>query len=148
MPLNSFYRMGCMQTLPFRFLSKNIFFGMMVSLSVIFIGSPASAQSKNVSPTTPVATVCSASDFKALAYTTNDAQLREERAKEWLSKYGKLCPLDQIEIILMNQALWLGTSNTPPIISATETLFKQKKASAEDQDKPVDKPKGSAANKK
>jgi hypothetical protein len=105
----------------------------------------ASAQNKN---TPPPAVVCAASDFKALAYTTNDAQQREDRAKEWLSKYGKSCPLDQLELILMNQAVWLGTANTPPIISATETIYKQKKAIADELEKAVDKPRGSAANKK
>ena len=112
----------------------------------IFVLNGASAQNKNT-PGSP-AVVCSASDFKALAYTTNDAQQREERAKEWLSKYGKSCPMDQLELILMNQAVWLGTANTPPIISATETIYKQKKASSEDLEKAVDKPRGNAANKK
>jgi hypothetical protein len=90
----------------------------------------------------------SASDFKALAYTTNDEQLREERAKEWLNKYGKSCPLDQIEFILINQAVWLGTSNTPAISSSIETIYKLKKASTEELQKAVDKPRGSAANNK
>ena len=108
----------------------------------------ASAQNKNTPGSPAPAVVCSASDFKALAYTTNDAQQREDRAKEWLSKYGKSCPLDQLELILMNQAVWLGTANTPPIISATETIYKQKKASADELEKAVDKPRGSATNKK
>ena len=108
----------------------------------------ASAQNKNTPSSPAPAVVCSASDFKALAYTTNDAQQREDRAKEWLSKYGKSCPLDQLELILMNQAVWLGTANTPPIISATETIYKLKKASAEELEKAVDKPRGSAANQK
>jgi uncharacterized protein YPO0396 len=75
-------------------------------------------------------------------------QLREERAKEWLNKYGKSCPLDQIEFILMNQAVWLGTSNTPAISSSIETIYKLKKASSDDLEKAVDKPRGSPANKK
>ena len=108
----------------------------------------ASAQNKNTPSSPAPAVVCSASDFKALAYTTNDAQQREDRAKEWLSKYGKSCPLDQLELILMNQAVWLGTANTPPIISTTETIYKLKKASADELEKAVDKPRGSAANKK
>jgi hypothetical protein len=108
----------------------------------------ASAQNKNTPGSAAPAVVCSASDFKALAYTTNDAQLREERAKEWLNKYGKSCPLDQIEFILMNQAVWLGTSNTPAISSSIETIYKLKKASADELEKAVDKPRGSAANKK
>ena len=108
----------------------------------------ASAQNKNTPSSPAPAVVCSASDFKALAYTTNDAQLREERAKEWLNKFGKSCPLDQIEFILMNQAVWLGTSNTPAISSSIETIYKLKKASSDDLEKAVDKPRGSPANKK
>jgi hypothetical protein len=108
----------------------------------------ALAQNKNTPSSPAAAVVCAASDFKALAYTTNDAQQREERAKDWLSKYGKSCPLDQLELILMNQAVWLGTANTPPIISATESIYKLKKAAADELEKAVDKPRGSAANKK
>jgi hypothetical protein len=108
----------------------------------------ALAQNKNTPSSPAAAVVCAASDFKGLAYTTNDAQQREERAKDWLSKYGKSCPLDQLELILMNQAVWLGTANTPPIISATESIYKLKKAAADELEKAVDKPRGSAANKK
>ena len=104
---------------------------------------------KSASPAAPTAAVatCSASEFKALAYTINDAQQREERAKEWLSKYGKSCPIDQIEIILSNQAVWLGTADTPVIISAIENIYKQKKAAAQDLANIVDKPRGNANNK-
>ena len=120
----------------------------------LFVGgfslNSSSAQNKNTPAPAPAppALVCSASDFKALAYTTNDAQLREDRAREWLSKYGKSCPLDQIELIMVNQAVWLGTSNTPAISSSIETIYKQKKTSPDDLEKAVDKPRGSAANKK
>jgi hypothetical protein len=48
----------------------------------------------------------------------------------------------------MNQAVWLGTSNTPAISSSIETIYKLKKASADELEKAVDKPKGSAANKR
>ena len=104
---------------------------------------------KPAAPAAPAApvTACSASEFKALAYTINDAQQREERAKEWLNKYGKSCPIDQIEIILSNQAVWLGTADTPVIISAIETIYKQKKAAAQELANIVDKPKGNANNK-
>ena len=106
----------------------------------------SAAPVKPAAPTAPVAT-CSASEFKALAYTINDAQLREERAKEWLNKYGKSCPIDQIEFILSNQAVWLGTADTPVIISAIETIYKQKKAAAQELANIVDKPRGNANNK-
>lgn len=114
----------------------------------LFCALSVYAQNKNsATPAAPVA-ACSASEFKALAYTINDAQQREERAKEWLNKYGKSCPMDQIEIILSNQAVWLGTADTPVIISAIENIYKQKKTMAEELDKSVDKPRGSASNKK
>lgn len=107
----------------------------------------AHAQNKNTATTAAPVSACSASEFKALAYTINDAQQREERAKEWLAKYGKSCPMDQIEIILSNQAVWLGTADTPVIISTIETIYKQKKGAAEDLAKSVDKPRGNANNK-
>ncbi len=129
-------------------LSLNRFWLFFFLLSGGFTLNCASAQNKNAPAPAPTPLVCSASDFKALAYTTNDAQLREERAKEWLNKFGKSCPLDQIEQILTNQAVWLGTSNTPAISSSIEALYKVKKASAEDLEKAVDKPRGSAASKK
>ena len=147
---NSFYRIGLMHFFSALSFPKHTSFFVLISLWGGLVFNDASAQTKSPTPVpAPVAPqVCAASDFKALAYTTNDAQLREERAKEWLGKYGKSCPLDQLELILMNQALWLGTSNTPRIISATETLYQQKKASADELEKSVDKPRGSAANKK
>ncbi len=126
-------------------LFRQCFAGYWVCLWGMLALTGAVAQTKPAKP----ALVCSASDFKALAYTTNDAQLREERASEWLSKYGKVCAVDQLELILMNQAVWLGTANTPPIISTTESLYKQKKAAAAAElEKAVDKPRGSAANKR
>lgn len=114
----------------------------------VFCAFNVHAQNKNIAaPATPVA-ACSAAEFKALAYTINDAQLREERAKEWLAKYGKTCATDQIEMILSNQAVWLGTADTPVIISAIETIYKQKKSAAEDLANIVDKPRGNASSKK
>lgn len=122
----------------------------------LFCALSVYAQNKNSAPpATPVTaaapaapvTACSAAEFKALAYTINDAQQREERAKEWLNKNGKSCPIDQIEIILSNQAVWLGTADTPVIISAIETIYKQKKAAAQELANIVAKPKGNANNK-
>jgi len=124
--------------------------GVFIFLFAGFTFNCVAAENKNTpAPATPAPTVaCSASDFKALAYTINETQMREERAKEWLAKHGQSCPLDQLEIILSNQAVWLGTADTPVIISSIETIYKQKKAASEEADKSVDKPKGSATNKK
>jgi hypothetical protein len=88
--------------------------------------------------------VCSATEFKVLAYTINEVKLREERVKEWLGKYGKTCPLDQIELIMQNQAVWLGTAQTPPIMASIESIYKQKKAAALELEKAA----AAAADKK
>ena len=151
------YRMYCMQKLTFGnfqlYKSCCVFISLWCALSSVYAqnkdsATPASpaAPVKSVAPVAPV-TACSASEFKALAYTINDAQQREERAKEWLNKYGKSCPIDQIEIILSNQAVWLGTADTPVIISAIENIYKQKKAAAQELSNIVDKPRGTANNK-
>jgi hypothetical protein len=123
-----------------------VFISLFCALSVYAQNKNPAPAAKPAAPAAPV-TACSASEFKALAYTINDAQQREERAKEWLNKYGKSCPIDQIEIILSNQAVWLGTADTPVIISAIETIYKQKKAAAQELANIVDKPKGNANNK-
>ena len=61
------------------------------SVALSFAALNASAQNKK--PPAPVApaapeVVCSSTDFKVLAYTINEVSLREERAKEWLRKFG------------------------------------------------------------
>lgn len=88
--------------------------------------NPAPAQSAAALPEM----ACSATEFKALAYTINEVKLREERAKDWLAKFGKTCPLDQIELIMQNQAVWLGTAQTPLIMASIESIYKEKKAAA------------------
>jgi len=123
-----------------------VFISLFCVLSVYAQYKDSATPAKPATPVTAV-TACSAAEFKALAYTINDAQQREERAKEWLNKYGKSCPIDQIEIILSNQAVWLGTADTPVIISAIETIYKQKKAAAQELANIVAKPKGNANNK-
>jgi hypothetical protein len=123
-----------------------VFISLFCALSVYAQYKDSATPAKPATPVTAV-TACSAAEFKALAYTINDAQQREERAKEWLNKNGKSCPIDQIEIILSNQAVWLGTADTPVIISAIETIYKQKKAAAQELANIVAKPKGNANNK-
>lgn len=153
------YRIYDMQKLIFRnfqlYKSCCVFISLFCALSVYAQYKNSATPAVPAVPAAPAApaklatpvTACSASEFKALAYTINDAQQREERAKEWLNKYGKSCPIDQIEIILSNQAVWLGTADTPVIISAIETIYKQKKAAAQELANIVDKPRGNANNK-
>ena len=159
------YKMWFMQTLTLAnfqlYKSCCVFISLFCALSVYAQYKDTATPAAPVKPAVPsvpsvpsvpakpnaAVTACSASEFKALAYTINDAQQREERAKEWLNKNGKSCPLDQIEIILSNQAVWLGTADTPVIISAIENIYKQKKAAAQELANIVAKPKGNANNK-
>ena len=73
--------------------------------------------------------VCKAFDFRAMAYSINDAQTREKRALEWLARYGKDCPFPEIEAIRSNVAVWLGTANTEKVHQTVKALYLSKKPS-------------------
>ena len=75
----------------------------------------------------PATSVCKASDFRAMAYSINDEQVRERRALEWLSRYGKDCPFNEIEQIRSNVSVWLGTSNSPKVHQTVKELYLSKK---------------------
>ena len=77
----------------------------------------------------PLSTVCKAFDFRAMAYSINDAQAREKRALEWLARYGKDCPFPEIEAIRSNVAVWLGTANTEKVHQTVKALYLSKKPS-------------------
>jgi hypothetical protein len=77
----------------------------------------------------PLSTVCKAFDFRAMAYSINDAQTREKRALEWLARYGKDCPFPEIEAIRSNVAVWLGTANTEKVHQTVKALYLSKKPS-------------------
>ena len=74
----------------------------------------------------PATSVCKANDFRAMAYSINDEQVRERRALEWLSRYGKDCPFNEIEQIRSNVSVWLGTSNTPKVHQTVKELYLSK----------------------
>lgn len=73
------------------------------------------------------ASACSANDFKTLAMTTNEEQLREKVITDWLIKYGTSCPADQISIIRNNLPAWLGTAMSNKVYQMVETLSTDKK---------------------
>jgi len=119
-------------------MPHNLFHASKKQLGILlFIVCALSAQAQNKKNPASVQTAatfpemaCSATEFKALAYTINEVKLREERAKDWLVKFGKTCPLDQIELIMQNQAVWLGTAQTPLIMASIESIYREKKAAA------------------
>mgnify|MGYP003335575753 FL=1 len=80
----------------------------------------AAAQSKD-------APSCNVMDFKMLALTTNDEQVREKNMNEWLIKFGKACASDEIIYIRANLSAWLGTANTLKINQSIENILTEKK---------------------
>jgi hypothetical protein len=70
---------------------------------------------------------CNVTDFKMLALTTNDEQVREKNINEWLIKFGKTCASDQIIYIRANLSPWLGTANTLKINQSIENILTEKK---------------------
>jgi hypothetical protein len=95
------------------------------------------------------AQVCRALDFRSLAYSINDEQVRERRAVEWLNRYGKACPFAEIEAIRNNAAVWLGTASSEKVNQIVRDLYFTKKPlppppeGAQGNNAPVIKPSGS-----
>ena len=95
-------------------------------MGLLFLSAVNWAQAQD----TPPSTVCKAFDFRAMAYSINDAQAREKRALEWLARYGNDCPFREIELIRSNVAVWLGTSNTEKVHQTVKALYQSKKPAA------------------
>ena len=81
--------------------------------------------------------VCNVADFKMLALATNDEQAREKSVSDWLTKFGKVCAVDQIVFIRGNLAPWLGTANTLKVNQSIETLLSEKKNAQKNYDADV-----------
>ena len=72
---------------------------------------------------------CLSSEFKAIAYATNDAESREKNALDWLARVNKSdCSMSEVSAIYNNASLWLGTSNTPRVYQAISALAKNSKS--------------------
>ena len=72
---------------------------------------------------------CLSSEFKAIAYATNDAELREKNAIDWLAKVNKNdCSISEVSAINNNASLWLGTANTARVYQAISALAKNSKS--------------------
>ena len=101
---------------------------LMLCLGVWPLAAPGQAkkpvQEEKASP------LCKAEDFRTMAYAINDVQLREKRALEWLSRYGKDCDFKDIEVIRANLAVWLGTADTDKVHQTAKELYLAKKPAA------------------
>ena len=102
------------------------------SLFSLLIGSLFAATLNSLISTTALAqnkdaAACNVMDFKMLALTTNDEQVREKNMNEWLIKFGKACASDEIIYIRANLSPWLGTANTLKINQSIENILTDKK---------------------
>ena len=89
------------------------------------------ARSQNLSA------ACLSNELKALAYTTNDVDIRERNALAWLSKFGKSnCPGAELDAINNNAPLWLGTAYTPKVNQAISGLLHNRKTVSTDSPSP------------
>ena len=107
----------------FSLLIGSLFAVTLISL----ISTTALAQNKD-------AAACNVMDFKMLALTTNDEQMREKNVNEWLIKFGKACASDQIIYLRANLASWLGTANTLKINQSLENILTEKKNTQKNYD--------------
>lgn len=66
---------------------------------------------------------CLLSEFRAVALSTHDPELRHQRALEWIKTFAGNCTPDQFLTLRNNRSLWLGTSDTNEVASALDVAM-------------------------
>ncbi len=67
--------------------------------------------------------VCLLADFRALALTTHDPQLRMDAALGWLSQHARHCNIDQLKMLNNYRASWMGSSDHPKVQGMIDSLI-------------------------
>jgi len=105
--------------------------GMLTFLVAVVLCQTSLAQNKEG------AMICNVADLKTLALSINNEQEREKSVTDWLSRFGKTCSVEQIGLIKINLAPWLGTANTPRINRSIESLIAGKNSAQKNYDADV-----------
>ncbi len=71
---------------------------------------------------------CLLADFRALALTTHDPQVRLESAIAWLQSQSSFCSLDQLKILNNYRASWMGSADHPKVQGLIDSLIEAKAA--------------------
>ena len=109
------------------FLKKRYLPAALLVLGLALLPPGAPGQAPNPVQEEKASPLCKAEDFRSMAYSINDVQVREKRALEWLARYGKDCSYNDIEAIRSNVAVWLGTADTEKVHQTVKQLHLTKK---------------------
>jgi hypothetical protein len=97
------------------------------------VGTAAAQTAKRASPpATPAEPrpACVVAEFKGLGLNTHDPQERSVKAAQWLQRNGSACSLAQAITITSNRSAWLGTADTPLLITSIEGMVESRQNAA------------------
>jgi hypothetical protein len=97
------------------------------------VGTAAAQTAKRASPpATPAEPrpVCVVAEFKGIGLHTHDPQERSVKAVQWLQRNGSACSLAQAITITSNRSAWLGTADTPLLITSIEGMVESRQNAA------------------
>jgi len=97
------------------------------------VGTAAAQTAKRASPpATPAEPrpACVVAEFKGLGLNTHDPQERSVKATQWLQRNGSACSLAQAITITSNRSAWLGTADTPLLITSIEGMVESRQNAA------------------
>ena len=102
-------------------------------LLTAMLGTATAQTAKRVSPPAAPAEprpVCVVAEFKGIGLHTHDPQERSVKAAQWLQRNGPACSLAQAITITSNRAAWLGTADTPMLMSSIEGMVESRQNAA------------------
>ena len=101
-------------------------------LSAIVATAAAQTAKRASPPATPAEPrpACVVAEFKGLGLNTHDPQERSVKAAQWLQRNGSACSLAQAITITSNRSAWLGTADTPLLITSIEGMVESRQNAA------------------
>lgn len=69
---------------------------------------------------------CWVADFREMALTTHDVQVRERKALEWLKQRANRCNEEQLLMISSNRPSWLGNADTARVAAQIDRVLEQR----------------------
>ena len=97
------------------------------------LGTAAAQTAKRATPPAAPAEprpVCVVAEFKGIGLHTHDPQERSVKAAQWLQRNGSACTLAQTITITSNRSAWLGTADTPMLMSSIEGMVESRQNAA------------------
>ena len=105
----------------------------LVWLLSAMLGTAAAQTARRVSPPAAPAEprpACVVAELKGIGLNTHDPQERSVKAAQWLQRNGSACSLAQAITITSNRSAWLGTADTPLLMTSIEGMVESRQNAA------------------